>query len=258
MTTVALIDSDVVGYRCAASCEPMSTKPEGEPVDFAIQRMDELMWKILATTEAEEFRCFLSGGDNFRYLIYPEYKANRVKPPPAWLDECRKYLIQHWKAEIVVGYEADDAIGMSHKDNTIIVSNDKDFKQLIGKHYNFVTDMFDEVDEDTADYNFWRQMLMGDRADNIIGVAGIGDKKSEKLLTPLTPRERSELVLDLYNDPARFTMNMKLLRILRSMEEYHDIIGEIHESVIEKSEGQKTPTTDSGQDSGDIPSTGKR
>lgn len=257
MTKLALIDGDLVAYRCAASCEPMSTKPDREPIEFAIARLDELLWKILAVTEADEYRVYLSGGENFRKLIFPEYKANRKDVRvPEYLDECRKFLVNTWNAEIVVGYEADDAIGMDHDEETIIVSIDKDFKQMAGSHYNFVKDLLEEVNEDEADYNFWRQMLIGDKADNIKGVDGIGEVKSEKILKYLSPKEREETVQDLYKDPARFDLNRKLLRILRSGKEYNNIIGEIHESRFKEAEGEKTATSDARQDSPDVSETG--
>ena len=260
MKNLSLIDGDLVAYRCAASCEPMSTKPEREPIDFAIQRLDELMWKIIATTDVQEYKVFLSGGDNFRKLIYPEYKANRKDVRiPEYLGECQNFLIKNWNAEMVVGYEADDAIGMNHdKEKTIIVSIDKDFKQLPGTHYNFVKDLIEDVDDDEADFNFWRQMLMGDRADNIRGVAGIGEVKSERLLRPLTPNERAATVLQMYvDDLDRFILNMKLLRILRSKEEYEDIIGDLHENSLSKGEGKELTKTDERQDTRDVPGTGE-
>lgn len=251
---------DLIAYRCAASCEPMSTKPEREPVDFAIQRLDELMWKIIATTDVQEYKVFLSGGDNFRKLLYPEYKANRKDVRvPEYLAECQHFLIKNWNAEMIVGMEADDAIGIHHhKDHSIIVSIDKDFKQLEGTHYNFVKDLIEDVDEDEADYNFWRQMLMGDRADNIKGVGGIGEVKSERLLRPLTPNERAAAVLNLYmHDLERFTLNMKLLRILRSQKEYEDIIGELNENSLGKSEREESTETGARQDLDDISRTGE-
>lgn len=228
-----LIDSDIIAFRCAASCEPMSTKPEREPVHFAVARADELMFKILAECDTDQYKCFLSGGDNFRELLYPEYKANRKdKIRPAWLDECRTFLIKHWNAEVVGGYEADDAIGIEHNENTIIASIDKDFKQLPGNHYNFVKEEHFFVDDNMADYYFWKLMLVGDTADNVPGVAGIGEKKSEKILLNLTPAEREAKVKELYNDPVRFDLNKRLFRILRSKQEHNQLIQGLYEDGI--------------------------
>ena len=251
MNNLVLIDADLCAFRCAASCEPMSTKPEREPVHFAIQRLDELMWKIVATCDVTEYRAFLSGGDNFRKALYPEYKANRKdKRVPEYLGECQKFLMENWKAELVNGMEADDAIGIAHTDRSIIASIDKDFKQIPGVHYNFVKDLIEEVDENQANYNFWAQMLMGDRADNVIGIHGIGEKKAEKLLLHLTPEERAQAVLAQYGDDLdRFTLNMKLLRILRSKDEYEDIVEELHENGIKETKRPVATTTGEGQDS---------
>lgn len=250
---IALIDGDIVAYRCASSIEPTKTK-EREPDDLAINRLDELLYRILTETGAEEYRVFLSGSENFRKMIYPGYKANREgKPVPKMLGPCQEFLMKEWKAEIVHGYEADDAIGMAHNENTIICSIDKDFKQLPGEHYNFVRLEFDVVDEDTAEYNFWSQMLIGDSSDNIKGVEGIGPVKTKKILTGLAPNQMYETVRELYNDDERFLMNFRMLRILRDPMEYENIMKEIeNKDFLCQSEGEDATEDSGAEDLGEV------
>ena len=69
-----------------------------------------------------------------------------------------------------------------------------------GNHYNFVKRDFYYVDQVSADLNFYRQMLTGDRVDNIPGIEGIGDVKAAKLLDEhgRDPDRVKEAVKDLY------------------------------------------------------------
>lgn len=71
------------------------------------------MRRIIDDTKADTYRAFIGGEDNYRYQIYPEYKANRTdKPRPTWLQDVRAFLVEEWKAEIVNGQEADDMLGI--------------------------------------------------------------------------------------------------------------------------------------------------
>jgi 5'-3' exonuclease len=128
----ALIDADIVAYRVACTCQ------EDDAQDFVFARAEDLIDSILVNTEAEEYRLFLTGKDNFRYTIYPEYKAHRPKEKPFWLQACREYLIATFNAEVIDGQEADDALGINQTGDTIICSIDKDLDMLRGDHYNFV------------------------------------------------------------------------------------------------------------------------
>lgn len=239
---IVLIDGDICAYRCAASCEPTKTKEELEPLQLAIERLDELMWKIVSTCDMENYRVFLSGGDNFRKIIYPAYKENRKDMRvPTWLGDCQKYLMEHWKAELIVGMEADDAIGIAHKDGDIIASIDKDFMQIPGLHYNFVKDLFIEVTPKEANFNFWKHILVGDRSDNVKGVDGIGEAKATKFLEALPSESWPSEVIGKFPVFDDYTIAYKMIKILRSVEEYEEIVGELHADLIKESEG-KEPT----------------
>lgn len=103
---IVLVDGDIVCFSCAAYNEQWG-------LDACLSDVDSLMRRICETTGASSCEAFLSGADNFRYQIYPEYKANRRdKIKPVYLEAAREYLITTWGAKIVNGYEADDAIGI--------------------------------------------------------------------------------------------------------------------------------------------------
>lgn len=258
MPRTVLIDGDMVAYRCAASCLPSKKKAaelgvpfeslEPEPLETAIFRANDLLYRIVNTCQADEHRVFISGDRNYRKALYPDYKAHRaaiVKPPH--LEPLRELLVREWQAEICDGYEADDGIGMAHNEHTVIASNDKDFKQLVGEHYNPIKDEFEVVDSLEAAYNFYHILLKGDAADGIRGVDGIGEVKAGRILRNLTPEEMHSRVRDLYGDEKRFLLNFSLVRILTSIEEYHEI-----EASIRESQGEEPTETGGSGDTEDL------
>lgn len=143
-----------------------------------------------------------SKGPTFRNEIDVNYKANRQAPPPElsmqlpiaieWIDKMG------YKTLGQVGYEADDMIATVVKFakekgyNVRVVSHDKDLYQLIDDGKIVIVDAIKKkmVDEDACyekygvtpaqfiDY----QSILGDSADNVPGVRGIGKVGAEKLL----------------------------------------------------------------------------
>ena len=141
-------------------------------------------------------------GDTFRNEIDSNYKANRKAPPEEltmqlpvaieWIDKMG------YKTLGMSGYEADDMIAtVTHlakeKGYTVrVVSHDKDLYQLIDDGQVTVIDAIKRkvMDEDACyekygvtpkqfiDY----QSILGDTADNVPGVKGIGKVGAEKLL----------------------------------------------------------------------------
>lgn len=84
----------------------------------AFSRIDTHIHSILDATGATSYRGFLSGSNNFRHTIYPEYKANRKDMvDPRWRAACKEYLVTDWNAEITDGYEADDALGIAQMES---------------------------------------------------------------------------------------------------------------------------------------------
>lgn len=232
MTKLLLIDGDMIAHRAAASCEPTKAKPERESLEEAIFRANDLLYRIINTCSSNEFRIFISGDRNFRKSLDPQYKANRDgKPRPPYLDPIRELLVREWNAEICDGYEADDGIGMAHEKcpESIIVSNDKDFRQLAGEIFNPIKNggEFEIVDSVEAARAFYSQLLEGDSSDNVRGVDGIGKVRAGRLLDGKSPEDMHTIVFDLYGDPRRFFLNYRLLRILRTEGEYQEIMDEL-------------------------------
>lgn len=213
--TIALIDSDIVGYRVAAASE-------NDPEDICLLRVDKLMRDILEETGAEGYLSFITGPNNFRKEINPEYKANRkdlVKP--RHLQLCRDFLVSEWNSQVTDGHEADDALGMYQNEETVVCSIDKDLLMIPGHHYNFVRKEFCSVDELEGLRSFYRSALVGDKSDNIFGVRGIGKVKAAKLIDNLTEeKDMYNAVCALYQDPDRLEMNLNCLWIFRNHNEW--------------------------------------
>ena len=214
---IPLIDGDIVVYRCAASCK------EEDPLDVALFRVDKLMREILEMTDATKYRVFLTGSNNFRKIINPDYKANRKDTvPPVFLQDCREYLVTEWNAKISHGQEADDELGIyqDQKEDTVICSLDKDLLMIPGQHFNWTKQQYGDVTYVTeleGSKHFWKQLLIGDKSDNIFGVDKIGPVKAGKLIDPLeTDQDCLDAVLEKYNnDYKRFAMNASCLWIKR-------------------------------------------
>jgi 5'-3' exonuclease len=167
-------------------------------------------------------------------------------PRPVYLDACRSLLEREWNAEKCNGYEADDGIGMAHSEHTIIVSNDKDFRQLEGEIFNPIKNggQFEMVDSQEAAHTFYSQLLEGDTSDNVRGIDGLGKVLSRRYLEGCTPEEMHSKVFCRYGNPERFFLNYRLLRILRTEEEWREV-----ENQLSESKGPQVTTDCQGLDS---------
>ena len=147
---------------------------------------------------------FDAKGKTFRDELYPEYKSHRPPMP----DELREQIqpihdivaAMGFPLLVIPGVEADDVIGTLAQQATqlalpvIISTGDKDMAQLVNEHITLVNtmnatvldikgveDKFGVPPELIIDY----LALVGDKADNIPGVPGVGDKTALAILQNL-------------------------------------------------------------------------
>ena len=124
--------------------------------------------------------------NNYRKKVDLSYKAQRTSEKPEFFDD----LVQHVKDNIDVqwrfGIETDDLVAKFldyyGKDKSIIISIDKDYRQFECTIFNYRKREFITVNKDQALYNMYEQMVVGDRADNVIVCKGYGEKWCEKNL----------------------------------------------------------------------------
>ncbi len=167
---INLVDGDLITYPCAASCEPTKAKPFLEPPEVALFRLHDLIQRICKETNTTDCEFYISGEDNFRKKIYPEYKANRTKPPPTYLQECREILVTQYGATIVNGMETDDMLGIrqtQYDGSSRICTIDKDLMQVPGYHYNWKKGTTSLVSPLDGLKTFYKQLIAGDGTDNI-------------------------------------------------------------------------------------------
>ncbi len=202
-----LIDLDILTYRCGFAIETKNKETgeiEVEPVHHAYYNINSTMDWIFERTKADSYTGYLtaSGRGNFRFNVFPDYKANRKDArKPFYYNEIREYLIKKYEAVIVEGQEADDSISIEQYKrnslgfdydirNSIIVSIDKDFNNVPGWHLNYVKDEIYYVTEIEALRNFYLQILTGDTADGIPRIKkGWREKEAKAALEKATTEE---------------------------------------------------------------------
>lgn len=223
-----LIDGDIVVYRCA-------WKSQDETEEAALSTVKHFMYDLVTTTysklgvddeDAMDFNLYLTGKGNYRHdvAVSHPYKGNRKdKERPQHIDAIRQYLIENWDAVVCNGEEADDriAIDMTNNPDAVSVSVDKDFLQIPGKHIDMVTGAITEIDEMEGLRRFYKQVLTGDRVDNIMGIKGVGPVKADKFIDKCkTETEMYNVCVEQYEKagmPAdRVIENARLLWLRRS------------------------------------------
>lgn len=260
---LTLIDADLVTYRCAASSE-------NDNEDIATTRCDSLLRDILHTTGATEYEAYLTGSNNFRKKIDPTYKANRTDPRPKYLEACREFLVTQWKASVTDGDEADDEVGrrafnLSQLNVPFTVSSlDKDLFQIPGKHYQWeirgVIKGKEWVKPAAFHYitpldgikHFYKQMLIGDKSDNVFGVDNIGPVKAGKAIDPLSDEnDMFSTVWNFYSDKQKFYRNAQLLWILKQTTNPQEVLLHFH-SLQLPDEAQKLLSSLISQETHDL------
>ena len=139
----------------------------------------------------------------FRHEMYPEYKATRDKTPDDLFEQIplieELLKLMGFTTLRVDGFEADDLMGtlaVRSKEEgrpCYIISGDKDLLQFTDEGIGILKPVksdFEELDRDGVfeDRGVWPEQivdylsLVGDTADNVPGVAGIGPKTASKLL----------------------------------------------------------------------------
>jgi DNA polymerase-1 len=192
--------ADLIAYRISFACKDESETHAKYSLnnyvnDILVRGVD----KAYPSCFVDQWKFYLTGGNNYRFDIAKTavYKGNRLAPKPQHLPALRQHLVDEWGAVVIEGSEADDAVATHATElgynNSIITSVDKDLDQIPGWHYNFVKDIAYHITPEEGMYRFYKQILTGDSADNIIGLKGVGPVKADKIL------DECETEVELYN-----------------------------------------------------------
>ncbi|MCX5700754.1 MAG: DNA polymerase I [Candidatus Omnitrophica bacterium] len=197
-----LLDATAFCYRAFYAIRGLSTS-FGQPTG-AIYGFLNILNKIIKDKKPDYLAaCFDVSRDTFRSRKFAEYKIQRPSMPDDLVSQIPiiKEIIAYYGITIFEkpGYEADDLIATLaclakvKGINTTIVSSDKDILQLVDKDIEVFNPYKEEgiiYDEDEVLKRFGVKpdqivdliSLMGDAADNIASVPGIGEKTAVELI----------------------------------------------------------------------------
>ncbi len=204
--TLLLIDGFGLIFRAYYAIKNEVSTSKGETVN-AVFGFASMLLDVLNREQPDHAIIALEGGRTFREAEYAEYKANRGAMPEDLKPQVGRVrqLIDALNIPIEEreGYEADDVIGSIARISrdrgnvqVLIVTGDSDMLQLVDENTRVVlpgTQRFGDLryyDVEAvrsrfgfdppfvADY----KALVGDKSDNIPGVAGIGEKTAKALI----------------------------------------------------------------------------
>ncbi|MDP4193811.1 MAG: DNA polymerase I [Bacteroidota bacterium] len=201
-----IVDAMALAYKAyfALISRPLSTS-KGEPTSAVYGFMSQLL-RILESNRPDYIAvAFDSKEKTFRHERYEHYKSTRSAMPEDMVPQMQriKDIIEALNIPIYIlpGYEADDIIGTAVKKaeqmglEAYAITPDKDFNQLVSDNIRIIkpgktTDEIVLIDKNRIAEEFGFEpiqmidylALIGDKSDNIPGVAGIGPKGALPLL----------------------------------------------------------------------------
>lgn len=204
MAKIILLDGNSLSYRAFYAMPPLKNK-KGLYTN-SVYGFTLMLEKIFEDVKPDyALVAFDKGKATFRHKQYENYKGTRDKTPNELIEQFGyiRELLDCFgiKYEDNDEYEADDIIGtyakkaeqLGHK--VIIVSGDKDLTQLASENITiyYTKKGVTDIDYYTPEFIYKKyglsplqiidmKGLMGDKSDNIPGIAGIGEKTAIKLL----------------------------------------------------------------------------
>lgn len=189
---IALIDADSIMWIIA-----YNNKDNGE--EQVLAACDNFLRDILTLTGSDKYVGVFSDKENFRYerYNYRPYKGQRPEKPEwciMWERTIKDHFIQKHGFVQASYMEADDVcvggaclLNEQAAEPWVICSPDKDLRQIPGRFYDYRKQdegvpVFEKVEPEVANHNFWMSILTGDKTDNIAGVPGLGEVKAKALL----------------------------------------------------------------------------
>jgi len=193
MTTI-LLDGDILLHRAVSVATTSVTF--GDESTLTMNQKHAEAWfreelsKLRKSLGAK--RVIIALGDrtgNFRKELSPSYKAHRAAFKPAGFLEFEARIVAKCKTVREPRLEGDDVLGLlatspKIKDG-VIVTIDKDLKQIPGRIYNPDKDTMEEITPEAGEFLHLLQTLTGDRVDGYPGLPGCGPVKAGRILGPV-------------------------------------------------------------------------
>ncbi|MFC1891042.1 DNA polymerase I [Thermodesulfobacteriota bacterium] len=198
--TVYLVDGSSYIYRAYHAIRNLSNS-KGFPTN-AVLGFTKMILKLYEEKQPRYLAIALDmKAPTFRHKLYKHYKATRPPMPDDLVAQLPyiKAVVRALNIKLIEmeGYEADDIMGTlarkgEEKDfDVVMVTGDKDFRQLISPHVS----MWDTMKNRYVDYEAFKKEyelepaqiidmmgLSGDNSDNIPGVPGVGEKTALGLI----------------------------------------------------------------------------
>lgn len=216
--TVAIIDGDTACYMaCFLRWQDKPKKkdpavPVIEPTPAENAKFLEEAWvrlkrhfkELQEICFADRIKAAVKGGEGFRDVMYPAYKAQRKaakRGTDLFVPTLRERLIESGLAVPALGMEADDYIriwqqeAVASGEDYVICREDKDLKCIPGRHWHLKHNEFIIVSESEACRFYYEQLLQGDPTDNIKAVPGVGPKKAKNFLLEETDEKGFQTVV---------------------------------------------------------------
>lgn len=205
---IYLLDGHALAYRAYFALTKGSstafTTHSGEPT-AGVFGFTSILLRLLEQDHPDFLAVTFDTGKTFRDDLFPDYKGTRAKMPEdlrPQMDRIKQIVdafnIPRLEME---GYEADDILGSLSRQLAVegfgvkIITGDRDLLQLVNERILInlpgksladakdyfskdVQELFGVKPEQVVDY----KALVGDKSDNIPGVAGIGEKTASTLL----------------------------------------------------------------------------
>ena len=182
-----LIDADFTVYKCCAAAE--TEIDFGDDVIVVTSKFSEAYACVMREIKKiqrhfgsfDDIILFFSSPDNFRKKIQADYKGHRNRKKPCAYKRVINKLKTEFEVITMPTLEADDSMGIyaTQYPGNIIVSPDKDMRQIPGMLYNFEESTLINPEEGAK----WHliQSAAGDNTDGYAGIPGVGIKRATQL-----------------------------------------------------------------------------
>lgn len=194
-----LVDGDLLVFSSCSAIE-YGKEPDEYSLKEVTANVERRLIAMKRRVKAKKMKVFFSSPDNYRYVVLPEYKANRKGVArPETLKDAINWVRDHFDTETASGLEADDLLAIRQDTvdlTTVIATIDKDIPQVRGHHYRWETqhkgeclfkvegngELHLEVKNKKKKVTgngirfFCYQLLIGDPTDGIIGCGAMEDR----------------------------------------------------------------------------------